>query len=516
MPHRSKKRRLFRRVAYSLLVAAIPLLLGGTIVYLQALSVLHREARQAATEAERLFDIMLGNAAASARTTIPFAEGHCKDAELILREQVATVPFVRSVNLTRDDKVFCTSLFGPYDEPVAVDTFVDGRLSLLPGNDVTPHFALIVYRLTQGRSGVLAAVDGRYLSNVLQLVDQRSDLVLRVGPNWMDEAGTVHRGVPEDFPLGETRLTSQSYPYEVIGGFPAGAQWQVMRQDYWPLFAMLALLGALFGSACFWLLERVLTPTREIERALHAGEFVPFLQPLVQASSGHWVGAEVLMRWQHPREGLVGPDIFIPLAERSGLILPMTRDLLQQLAEELPRHVALLGENFHLGVNISAVHCSSSSLLTDCVDFLGAFPPGSLNLMLELTERELIETSNFTDDLFSCLRDLGVTLAIDDFGTGHSSLAYLRRFQVDALKIDKSFVSTIGDDTRSRHILDSILDLCSRLDLQMIAEGIETAAQRDYLAERGVPFLQGYLFARPMPLADFLVELAARRQRESS
>ena len=82
---------------------------------------------------------MLGNAAASARTTIPFAEGHCKDAELILREQVATVPFVRSVNLTRDDKVFCTSLFGPYDEPVAVDTFVDGRLSLLPGNDVTPQ-----------------------------------------------------------------------------------------------------------------------------------------------------------------------------------------------------------------------------------------------------------------------------------------------------------------------------------------------------------------------------------------
>jgi sensor c-di-GMP phosphodiesterase-like protein len=133
---------------------------------------------------------------------------------------------------------------------------------------------------------------------------------------------------------------------------------------------------------------------------------------------------------------------------------------------------------------------------------------GSVQLMLELTERELIDTP--TDDLLGCLRDLGVTLAIDDFGTGHSSLAYLRRFRVDALKIDKSFVATVDDDSRSRHILDSILDLCDRLDLQVIAEGIETPAQRDYLAARGVPCLQGYLFGKPMPLAEFVAELERR------
>jgi sensor c-di-GMP phosphodiesterase-like protein len=355
---------------------------------------------------------------------------------------------------------------------------------------------------------VLAAVDGRYLSNVLQLVDQRSELLVQVGPRWMDEAGEVHEGAPDAFPLAETRQASTRFPYQVVGGFPAGAQWGVMRDDYWPLFAMLAVLGGLFGLGCHWMLGRAATPAREIERAMYAGEFVPFLQPLVDAASGRWIGAEVLMRWRHPRAGLVSPDIFIPLAEQSGLIVPMTRALLQQLAAQLPKHAHLLGEGFHLGVNVSAVNCRSSSLLTDCLDFLGAFPVGSVQLMLELTERELIDTP--TDDLLGCLRDLGVTLAIDDFGTGHSSLAYLRRFRVDALKIDKSFVATVDDDSRSRHILDSILDLCDRLDLQVIAEGIETPAQRDYLAARGVPCLQGYLFGKPMPLAEFVAELERR------
>ncbi|UUC49159.1 cyclic diguanylate phosphodiesterase [Pseudomonas citronellolis] len=508
MPGSSKVRRLLWRLCVSLLVALLPLLLGGGIIYWQTLVSLQREAGLASNEALHLIDVMLGNAAGSARATIAYAEGPCAAAELVLREQVATVPFVRTVNLVRDGRVFCSSLFGNVDEAVNTADFVDGRLNLLPGNAVTPDFALIVYRLAEGPAAVLAAVDGRYLSNVLQLVDQRSELLVQVGPRWMDEAGEVHEGAPDAFPLAETQQASTRFPYQVVGGFPAGAQWGVMRDDYWPLFAMLAVLGGLFGLGCYWMLGRAATPAREIERAMYAGEFVPFLQPLVDAASGRWIGAEVLMRWRHPRAGLVSPDIFIPLAEQSGLIVPMTRALLQQLAAQLPKHAHLLGDGFHLGVNVSAVNCRSSSLLTDCLDFLGAFPVGSVQLMLELTERELIDTP--TDDLLGCLRDLGVTLAIDDFGTGHSSLAYLRRFRVDALKIDKSFVATVDDDSRSRHILDSILDLCDRLDLQVIAEGIETPAQRDYLAARGVPCLQGYLFGKPMPLAEFVAELERR------
>jgi FOG: EAL domain len=130
--------------------------------------------------------------------------------------------------------------------------------------------------------------------------------------------------------------------------------------------------------------------------------------------------------------------------------------------------------------------------------------------VLELTERELIVPSSTTHHLFSQLHALGVMIAIDDFGTGHSSLSYLREFNVDYLKIDQSFVAMIGADALSRHILDSIIELSAKLDLGIVAEGVETQEQSQYLADQGVDFLQGYLFARPMPPAEFILALQAR------
>ena len=147
---------------------------------------------------------------------------------------------------------------------------------------------------------------------------------------------------------------------------------------------------------------------------------------------------------------------------------------------------------------------------------MAAFPPGHITLVLELTERELIESSEVTDRLFDELHALGVKIAIDDFGTGHSSLAYLRKFQVDCLKIDQSFVARIGIDTLSGHILDSIVELSAKLDLDIVAEGVETPEQRDYLAARGVDYLQGYLIGRPMPLESLLSSLTVQEGQDAS
>lgn len=242
-------------------------------------------------------------------------------------------------------------------------------------------------------------------------------------------------------------------------------------------------------------------------RALEAGEFIPYFQPVVHGDSKRWSGAEVLMRWNHPKEGLVRPDLFIPFAEHSGLIVPMTRALMQQTAALLGPHSVNFAKPFHIGINISASHCQDLELVEDCRDLLAAFAPGSVELVLELTERELIEPSDITLQLFEQLHALGVKIAIDDFGTGHSSLGYLRTFNVDFLKIDQSFVAMIGVDALSRHILDSIIELSAKLDLGIVAEGVETQAQADYLTEHNVNFLQGYLYGRPMPGADFLEAL---------
>lgn len=213
------------------------------------------------------------------------------------------------------------------------------------------------------------------------------------------------------------------------------------------------------------------------------------------------------MRWKHPKEGLVRPDLFIPLAEDSGLIVPMTRALLRQTAAQLAPHAARFSPGFHIGVNITARHCQDLALVEDCREFLAAFAPGQVSLVLELTERELIEPTDITRQLFDALHQLGVLIAIDDFGTGHSSLAYLRNFNVDYLKIDQSFVAMIGADALSGHILDSIIELSGKLDLGIVAEGVETAQQCEYLVAQGVDFLQGYLFGRPLPCDEFINSL---------
>ncbi|MNE54726.1 Cyclic di-GMP phosphodiesterase YahA [compost metagenome] len=185
----------------------------------------------------------------------------------------------------------------------------------------------------------------------------------------------------------------------------------------------------------------------------------------------------------------------------------MTRSLMRQTAALLAPHTQHLNELFHIGINITANHCQDLALVDDCREFLAAFSPGSVALILELTERELIVPSPVTLQLFEQLHELGVKIAIDDFGTGHSSLGYLRQFNVDFLKIDQSFVAMIGADALSGHILESIIELSGKLDLGIVAEGVETLQQSDYLARHGVNFLQGYLYGRPMPAADFIIEL---------
>jgi EAL domain-containing protein (putative c-di-GMP-specific phosphodiesterase class I) len=216
------------------------------------------------------------------------------------------------------------------------------------------------------------------------------------------------------------------------------------------------------------------------------------------------------MRWNHPREGLVRPDLFIPYAEHSGQIVAMTRALMLHTAQNLAPYAALLEDGFHIGINITADHCRDLSLLDDCRTFLQHFPPGRVALTLELTERKLIEATPVTLDLFEKLHEMGVMIALDDFGTGQSSLNYLRQFKVDYLKIDQSFVAMVGGDALSLHILDTIIELSGKLGLGIVAEGVETETQRDYLARHNVDFQQGYLFAKPMPAEAFLEALAAR------
>jgi len=508
MPLKAKTRSRSTKVAVTLISGLLPVLLGAAILYMQAGHALKQSTEQTAEEAIRQFDLMLDNTAQAARELLPLAGQSCGDVNLSLREQVTRRPFVRSTNLAWDNNLYCSSLFGDYQEKVKPGDYTQGALWLMNGNPVTPDTALLVYRLSEGKKGALATVDGYHLSNILRLIGRKTMLLLQVGPDWMSADGKVHRDAAPELPIAQSRLTSGRYAYAVQAGFPEGETWRYMSSEYPPLFSLLIFFGVIAGSLGHFLQKRSSAPTQEMQRALEAAEFIPYFQPVVHGDSKSWSGAEVLMRWKHPKEGLVRPDLFIPFAEHSGLIVPMTRSLMRQTAALLAPQSARFNKPFHIGINITASHCQDLELIKDCREFLNAFEPGSIYLVLELTERELIEPTAITLQLFEQLRELGVKIAIDDFGTGHSSLGYLRQFNVDFLKIDQSFVAMIGIDTLSSHILDSIIELAVKLDLALVAEGVETREQSDYLSVHQVNFLQGYLFGKPMPGAEFISALS--------
>ncbi|WP_166219291.1 EAL domain-containing protein [Pseudomonas atagonensis] len=502
------RRKRSTRIIVTLLSGLLPVVLGSVILYMQAERTLQQSSLHTAEEALRQFELMLDNTAQSARELLPLAGQPCASATLALREQVTQRPFVRSTNLVWDNNLYCSSLFGDYNEAVIPGNYNQGKLWLMNGNPVTPNTALLVYRLSEGRGGALTTLDGYHLSNVLRLIGRHTLLLLQVGDNWLTADGTVHQGPLPALPVAQSMLNSSRYAFSVSAGFPEGEIWEYMSDEYPPLFSLLMFFGVVSGAIGHVIQKRSTSPTHEMLRAMEAGEFIPYFQPVVHGDSRQWSGAEVLMRWNHPKEGLVRPDLFIPFAEHSGLIVPMTRALMQQTAALLAPMSPGFAAPFHIGINITASHCQDLELIEDCREFLAAFAPGSVSLVLELTERELIVPTDTTHQLFEQLHALGVKIAIDDFGTGHSSLGYLRKFNVDFLKIDQSFVAMIGIDALSRHILDSIIELSAKLDLGIVAEGVETQEQADYLAAHHVNFLQGYLFGRPMPAADFIDALS--------
>ncbi|BDM23233.1 MULTISPECIES: cyclic diguanylate phosphodiesterase [Pseudomonas] len=492
------------------IVGVVPLACGLAVMNWQIERELRATSQATTRQVVEHVDHILDNLANAAQALLPLAGSPCADAQLALRSQVTRNAFVRSTNLFQQHNLYCSSLFGDFDEVVDANDYTDGRLWLMDGNSVTPGHALLVYRASDGDRGAITTVDGDHLLTALRLIGPEEALQIRVGNAWMGKDGVVHDGAPPVAAAADVTLGSTRYPFSVHGGYEAGKQGELLRSHYPALLSLLLVLGVVAGSACRWQIRRASSPRAELNRALEADEFLPYFQPVVRKGDYRWAGAEVLMRWNHPREGLVRPDLFIPYAEHSGQIVAMTRALMLHTAQSLAPYTALLEEGFHIGINITADHCRDLSLLDDCRTFLQHFPPGRVRLTLELTERKLIEATPVALELFAKLHDMGVMIALDDFGTGQSSLNYLRQFKVDYLKIDQSFVAMIGGDALSQHILDSIIELSGKLGLGIVAEGVETDVQRDYLARFEVDFQQGYLFARPMPANEFLSALAAR------
>jgi diguanylate cyclase (GGDEF)-like protein len=236
-----------------------------------------------------------------------------------------------------------------------------------------------------------------------------------------------------------------------------------------------------------------------LRQALKNGEFVLHYQPRVSAVSGRATGLEALLRWRHPEWGLVEPARFVPILEETGLIVPVGAWVLAEACRQAKSWQSAARAPVRVSVNLSPRQFRNEGLLTAVGGVLRAsgLPAGLLEL--ELTESLLMENVEYAMDVLHKLKALGASISIDDFGTGYSSLGYLKRFPIDILKIDRSFVRDIASGAKDAAIVDAICALARSLDIGLVAEGVEHAWQAEYVCARHCAELQGYLFCRPIP-----------------
>jgi diguanylate cyclase (GGDEF)-like protein/PAS domain S-box-containing protein len=242
--------------------------------------------------------------------------------------------------------------------------------------------------------------------------------------------------------------------------------------------------------------------------AISERRFVLHYQPQVDCD-GEWIGAEALLRWADPDRGLVAPDEFIPLAEETGLILPIGRWVLETACERLKVWAGdRRSRDLHLSVNVSARQFGQPDFVQQVAETLRATGAPAERLVLELTESVVLDDIEGAADKMNALKGLGVGFAVDDFGTGYSSLAYLTRLPLDQIKIDRSFVRNLPGSANDAAVAHTIITLAESLGLAVIAEGVETEAQRRFLERHGCPSFQGFLFGKPMPIDVFEAKLA--------
>ncbi|MGB7801358.1 EAL domain-containing protein [Buttiauxella sp.] len=436
---------------------------------------------------------------------IPLVGLSCEIAQIKMREYAARLQTVRSIELIKDDILYCSSIFGSHHVPINLLQprlpsalpllFLSIDRSLLKG---TPILLSWIPVANSSHDGIMQIINIELLTGLI-LEPERpwvSRAVLNVAGSHLEYGqGLLQRITVEEGQVSH-EMASDRFAFSVttIGPSPGA-----LALSNLPTQLPLALiLSMLIGYIAWLATANRMSFSWEINVGLASHEFEVFCQPLVSARNLQCVGVELLLRWNNPRQGWISPDVFIPLAEQQNLIAPLTRYVL----DETVRHLDIFprSRHFHIGLNVAASHFHDGQIIADLRS--SWFPAHPLQkLTLELTERDALPDVDHR--VVRDLHRMGVDLAIDDFGTGQSSLAYLETLNPNVLKIDKSFTAAIGTDAVNSTVTDIIIALAQRLGIDLVAEGVETPQQADYLRSHGVNVLQGYLYARPMPLSEF-------------
>lgn len=520
------RRALIRMLVPAALIAVVLLPVGISVVIAYRMALHEQQQRTAIIASELLHQAhAVSDQIARARSVLGQSSSPpCSPARVeLMRNLALSSSYLQLVGYVKGDRLVCSS-YGDHGDgiPVGPADYLSGRGALIRRSVLLPFLPNTrFFMVTEANSGYssLALPDlildvgreSREISVALVAVSNRSVILSR---GWTDvwplpafhkELGAMQWVSDEQ--VGTIRF-SASNDYAAVASVPVSA----VRQS-WRSIARFAIpLGGVVGTLIAVLLSALIRQRTgmlaKLDRAIRRREFSLVYMPIVELNSGQWVGAEALLRWRRPGGKVTGPDQFIPIAERHHRMKRLTAAMLDVLVHDARESLARQAGQRYVSINLSAQDLSDTTI----VDKLRQTQEksGLPRLMVEATEGGLLNVSH-ANSIIEQLRELDISVAIDDFGTGYSSFSYLGSLEAAYLKIDKSFVSAIGSDAVTKHVIDHIIAMAKDCDLTLIAEGVESEVQASYLRDAGVQYAQGWLFGRPMTAS----ELVARGWRDA-
>ena len=433
-----------------------------------------------------------------------------------------TQPYVRSIGYWRATERLCGVGFiqSVKLKPARADKIYDSGVVAWWPSSQTEIGGLQLFLMRFGEHDL--AIDPRMLLQESSDPDRRAGLWVENLPmattaDWSDLP------TPDKLPVG---LTIDNVNNRVLSRFTFGTVFPMdvvaveTIESFWsrylPMLAAAALLGLILAAAWVYLVLRYsrhrMSLATELKNALQSGRVTAFYQPIIELKTGRCVGAEALARWIRDDGETVQPEVFIPLSEQSGLIDEVTTAVLESTLRDLG---PLLREcpGIRININLAPQNLNNPGFLRGLRRRLSNASIPARCIKLEITERAIVNTDHSREVILE-LRRRGHQIAIDDFGTGYSSLAYLQSFELDTLKIDKSFVDALGTEAVTNHVVGHVIDMAASLKLDTVAEGIESPAQVDWLMRQGVAYGQGFLYSKALQAEPFRSFFRARNPDE--
>jgi sensor c-di-GMP phosphodiesterase-like protein len=487
----------YRKIFFSILIFLTCLFISVSFVYLQAVVWFKNQQNEHMLLAVNQINSMLDNVHRATLRIKTLAGKECTPETIRqLRQFLAQTPNVGNIELTEEGVVYCSSLAGKIDS--RDERREDNSLYLTSDIKSLRGHPFLISHISMAKFGLYTSTDAYYLRYILGSASTLSSVILSTQKGWMEPHGTIHyNSVPQKQNI---QTASTQYPYLLSSEVDNKKIISFSLKNGKMIGLIITLLSAAIGVFYYYWAGRADTPDKLLRNALYKQEFRPYLQPIVKGKDTRLVGCEVLARWLH-KNTVIPPDQFIPLAEQSGLIIPLTKQLIVEITDKFLSDFRP-DTPFYISFNVSAPHLQSSSLFDD-FQYLLERKDRNITLVIEITEREIVSQDEQVSSNIKKLRQHGVVFALDDFGTGYSSLELLHRIDISLIKIDKLFTSGIDSNSLYKDIIENIVDLARRIDAAVIVEGVETRQQTEYLTTLGEISFQGYLFSKPLPIDDF-------------